>query len=1134
MKYIYNPITGTLDDVETPNLGEKYFASAETDAIKDMMNEKFGPGTVIPASELPVPENPYKDFEDRNPAANGGMMRQNFVAGAAVAPLLSYPATFGLAKALGIATAGVGATELGNKVTDYLKENPEVMDTPQFRGIALAFGLKIPGVIAPDADEMEREAEKIREMTKPKGFGEGEKPDIPLTIGGSEPPDIEIQKPPVSGTIDIPVTMGGSEIPEQTLKDFIFYNKETDDSLKKIKKSDLKKDFENKKWQDYTIIKGSPAQGTRESIPQKTNIPFFEKLNTYSKQKHAGNLKAAIREIAGLEKTDKKTNLKKKTGDKKFESLYTSILNAAKRSGFKFETTQNRLESDIELSKVPLNFVDFTDRLRDSPTIINNRLKEIKVNKNKVYNRQELQEILGIDTTVSKRSNNFFIQILKDQGLTPIEMAGGKKGFKLNETISALKDYAKNKSRVYESRKYDSSLKKKSSENYELRSKVDGKDFTALNRQINKAMNKTLGKNELYFPDSVAQLGHNPVPVALIERISMLNDKKLSDKIFNIQNYTWQGKEINYEVLAKKSAKLESALKKLNKFYGKTITEKNIGTVEEAIDELRNYYDSAVEGAGEVSKKLPFHKEVVGRLDASVPEIGDKLTADNFSVDMSNVDPRFIIGNVDLLNPNAIKYKDLSKEEKIQYGQSIIDQKIEQLKEFYGPNGADFPPEIIEDLIEQFEFGDAESLGAIERKGLGKASGGVIPDQEIMNYATGGRVNFQDGTPNPQLEGDDFLNELEFKFNNIDSVTLDDTPITFDDSKSSIAQVADLANPKNIPYYADIAVRAGLRVGEFGTRILPATGQLISDLIQKPMFKVKSSYAREDDNEILDYGEVPENNNVKFVGGPIFKNFLKNITPTSTEKLVGLDTLINEEKKKMIERGSSSLPVKVAETAALGGELIAPIFPGLKLLRAYAKSKSLPVNDDTKQLLEEDIDSVLTASGTDRRQFLQMTGASATIVLAKMLGVGDEVATATKVAEKATAEVAKTSGVPPYFFNLVKKIKNMGDETMSTKDKTIAYKYDDYYMEEDFAGNIEITRKGDMDVPGYEEVYMSYKVDEVPIKGEKGSRKVEEYEEYTARPDEDGKMKDVEDGVPDDVIEEGTIFEDNMSDFKKW
>jgi len=28
-------------------------------------------------------------------------------------------------------------------------------------------------------------------------------------------------------------------------------------------------------------------------------------------------------------------------------------------------------------------------------------------------------------------------------------------------------------------------------------------------------------------------------------------------------------------------------------------------------------------------------------------------------------------------------------------------------------------------------------------------------------------------------------------------------------------------------------------------------------------------------------------------------------------------------------------------------------------------------------------------------------------------------------------------------------------------------------------------------------------------------------------------MKDVEDGVPDEVIEEGTLFEDNMTDFNK-
>ena len=37
----------------------------------------------------------------------------------------------------------------------------------------------------------------------------------------------------------------------------------------------------------------------------------------------------------------------------------------------------------------------------------------------------------------------------------------------------------------------------------------------------------------------------------------------------------------------------------------------------------------------------------------------------------------------------------------------------------------------------------------------------------------------------------------------------------------------------------------------------------------------------------------------------------------------------------------------------------------------------------------------------------------------------------------------------------------MGDDTLATQDKAIAKKYKDYVMEEDFAGNIEIIKKGD-------------------------------------------------------------------------
>ena len=160
-----------------------------------------------------------------------------------------------------------------------------------------------------------------------------------------------------------------------------------------------------------------------------------------------------------------------------------------------------------------------------------------------------------------------------------------------------------------------------------------------------------------------------------------------------------------------------------------------------------------------------------------------------------------------------------------------------------------------------------------------------------------------------------------------------------------------------------------------------------------------------------------------------------------------------------------------------------------------------------------------------RRAFLKAmgagaaTGAAATSGLVSLLGKGAGKGAGKEVAKEVVKE--STTRPPEYFFRLVEKIKFMGDDTLATKDKAIAKKYKDYTMEEDFAGNIEIIKKGD-DLAGnkIEDVYMSYRVDEVPIKGKKGSTKVEEYEEFTARPDMEGKMKDVEPGVPDEVIEE--------------
>ena len=53
-------------------------ASAESDKIKAMMNEKYGPGTVKYGSEIKQPEmktpQAIFEFSQRNPAADGGRM----------------------------------------------------------------------------------------------------------------------------------------------------------------------------------------------------------------------------------------------------------------------------------------------------------------------------------------------------------------------------------------------------------------------------------------------------------------------------------------------------------------------------------------------------------------------------------------------------------------------------------------------------------------------------------------------------------------------------------------------------------------------------------------------------------------------------------------------------------------------------------------------------------------------------------------------------------------------------------------------------------------------------------------------------------------------------------------------------
>jgi hypothetical protein len=404
-----------------------------------------------------------------------------------------------------------------------------------------------------------------------------------------------------------------------------------------------------------------------------------------------------------------------------------------------------------------------------------------------------------------------------------------------------------------------------------------------------------------------------------------------------------------------------------------------------------------------------------------------------------------------------------------------------------------------------------------------KGGAGDQPDIDPFQAAKGGRAKLNRGggveiTPLPRADFSnggaagadvDFATQLEYFLTNEDA----ELPqlSTYKETKNPIEVFNDIIDPRNYPYYADVLARSGVRIGEFGARVLPATGKLIADAIQKGPFKIKET----GNNYVQDYTDVLPSN-IKGTG--IFSEFLENITPTSLEKKIGLDSLIKKEEQKQIDRGSTVGPKVFADTIGLGAEVTAPIFPGLKLLRAYAKNRNLPVNDVTKKILVKEIDEVLETQGMDRREFLQATGAGATLILAKMLGFGDEVAQTAKVVEKAAAA---PTGVPPYFFDLVEIIKKKGlDVTKkeATQNLQNVYKYKGYDLYEDLAtGEIRIEKTNTGVIRSADDVeegiasqdVMEYK----PGRGDESTKGTppDEYEQGSLFPDVDGKMKEVED-----------------------
>ena len=115
---------------------------------------------------------------------------------------------------------------------------------------------------------------------------------------------------------------------------------------------------------------------------------------------------------------------------------------------------------------------------------------------------------------------------------------------------------------------------------------------------------------------------------------------------------------------------------------------------------------------------------------------------------------------------------------------------------------------------------------------------------------------------------------------------------------------------------------------------------------------------------------------------------------------------------------------------------------------------------------------------------------------------------------------------PDYFFALVDKIRRLGtmvDDAVADPRMEKTYRYKNYELRENAYGTPDetvVTKIDDRGEFGYKEESMIYKKGGMTEEG----RVADEYEEFTVRPDEDGKLKDIDTGIDDvsDIIREAT------------
>jgi hypothetical protein len=154
--------------------------------------------------------------------------------------------------------------------------------------------------------------------------------------------------------------------------------------------------------------------------------------------------------------------------------------------------------------------------------------------------------------------------------------------------------------------------------------------------------------------------------------------------------------------------------KELEKLRNKPVTKETQKKLLEIKDKMNNNYNYIVNIVSDpkkiknlinkdkkrindsYAKYLSGQTDRIQKIDINIPKVGEKFQSKDLFVDMSKVNPNYIMGYVDKINPNAKRLKDLSMSERAIFESNARSQNADIVADFY--KKAKFGKEPIEEL----------------------------------------------------------------------------------------------------------------------------------------------------------------------------------------------------------------------------------------------------------------------------------------------------------------------------------------------------------------------------------------------------------------------------------------------------